>query len=164
MSSEIEQVVISKSSKLEGDEEVSNAAPTDIKVEPLSDNLFYKNFKIEAIKQDPESFPFAYYNPESDGKVTWNCSKDYDGKITSVFAFLGGQSNGESDKRTTYLSGIEEAVKIRDELKHHGWLIAEQPKLKTKVPGEDRERPLNRKESRFLQRKLERDYKKIAYV
>lgn len=159
---EVEYVVIPKSSKLT--DLIEPPQPVEIKTEPLTNELFYKNFKFEPVKEDSENLPFAYYSPESDGKVTWNCSKDYNGKITSVFSFLGGQSNGESDKRCTYLQTEDEAKVIRDELKKAGWQISQQPKIKTKIPGEDRERPLNRRESRFLQRKLERDYKKIAHI
>lgn len=108
----------------------------------------------KSFNQD-NNLPFAYFNPESEGKVTWNCNYDQDGKITSVFMFTG---EGTPDRRISYLNSIEEARQTRDTLIQHGWQETKMPTIKFKSPEGDRD--LNRKERRMLERALERKNKK----
>jgi hypothetical protein len=154
--SEIESVTITPSST-SSTSVVSTNAPEPRR---LTNDLFYKDFKVQALETKDDELPYTYYSPESDGKVTWHCAIDQNGKITSVFAFLGGLSTGESDKRVSYVS-LEDANKIKAELIANGWKKMEQPKVKAKIPGEDRERELNRRELRYLKRKMERNQKKL---
>jgi len=102
------------------------------------------------------SLPFAYFHPESEGKLTWHCNHDSQGKITSLFR--NAAVEGPDSRRICYLDTVEDAVKTRDALVNDGWLVLTPPKVVTKIDGQ--ERPLNRKEKRWLARKLEKDVRK----
>ena len=102
-----------------------------------------------------DNLPFAYFNPASEGKVTWNCNYDQNGKITSVFMYSG---DGNPDRRINYLDSMEEAIQTRDTLIEHGWKETKLPTIKFKSP--DGERDLNRKERRLLERALDRKNRK----
>ena len=99
-----------------------------------------------------DELPFGYMNPETEGKLTWICNKDAQGTVTSVFAFDTGSG---VEKKVSYLKDIDEAIQFRDELIRNGWTKIKPPKIEITYPGADgKERPLNRKQRRALQRKL----------
>lgn len=102
------------------------------------------------VNREGDILPFAYYSPESQGKVTWNCGYDASQRITSVFCFKDGV---ETDKKSMYIENEVEAVKMRDELVKNGWKKLDPPKIEFTVPDDKGgTRPLNRKEKRALER------------
>lgn len=103
------------------------------------------------LNREDDSLPYAYFHPETDGKLTWVCGEDAEGKITSVFCMDLGV---RKDKRPQYIGSIEDARKIREELVKAGWKKLKPPKVTFTFPNEKNERELSRKERRFLQRKL----------
>jgi hypothetical protein len=116
--------------------------------------------KVENLaNRDGDILPFALFSPESEGKCTWNCGFDANGKITSVFCF---KENGETQRVVkvfdtpgmTEKDAYREAVSMRDELLKNGWLKLTPPQINFSVPdGKGGTRNLNRKEKRRLLRK-----------
>jgi hypothetical protein len=98
------------------------------------------------------SLPFAYVNPETEGKLTWICNRDAEGKITSVFCFDNGVSR---EKQCSYLKDEDDAKKTRDTLIDAGWQKLIPPKVVLNYPGDKGDQPLNRKQKRYIKRKLE---------
>jgi hypothetical protein len=99
------------------------------------------------------SLPYAYFNPETEGKLTWVCNKDSEGKITSVFCFDHGT---HKDRQVRYLATEEEAQYMRDELIKAGWDKFVPPEITFNYPGEKEGKKLNRKQKRYLKKKLKR--------
>lgn len=106
------------------------------------------------------SLPFGYYNPMTEGKLCWICGNDAEGKITSVFVYDHGT---HKEKKAQYIKDMDEARYFRDELLKDGWRELDPPEITFTRPGEDKERKLNRKERRFLKRKLERANRKNPF-
>lgn len=94
--------------------------------------------------------PFGFYNPETEGRVTWICDTDAEGKITSVFGFKDGP---ETHRNIAYVT-MDQALNIRNELISSNWRKIVPPKIKFTYPGQG-EKELNRKQKRYLQRKIE---------
>lgn len=110
--------------------------------EPTVENVLNKN---------GNNLPFGYYHPGMEGNLTWNCDFDTDGKVTSVFCMK--LPDGGVDKKCAYLKDVDEARKYRDTLVEEGWLKTKPPEVVVKRP-DGSETPLNRKERRYLERKL----------
>lgn len=122
---------------------------TDIKAEPI-------------LNREGNILPFGYYSPASDGKLSWICNEDKDGRITSVFRFeIDSLSH---DKKCDYLKDMKEAVYARDELIKAGWKPITPPEVTFKFPGEKDARPLNRSEKRLLKKKLQTSAKNNPFV
>ena len=98
--------------------------------------------------------PISYFEPQSEGKVTWYCGRDQNQRIISVFKF---DNHGEIERRQEYVN-VERAIHTRDELIKSGWKVNKAPTITTKIDGV--EKPLNRKQKRYLARKLEREVRK----
>lgn len=114
--------------------------------------------EIENPLNQGDNLPFGYLNPETEGKLTWICNEDAQGRITSVFIYDTGSG---TDKKVAYLKDIKEAIDFRDELIRNGWTKLKAPEIQITYPGDDgKERPLNRKQRRALQRKLKKAAKK----
>ena len=77
------------------------------------------------------------------------CNEDAEGKITGVFSFDKGTNRENACK---YIKDLDEAKMIRDELIKHGWKKMEAPKVSFSYSGSDK--PLNRKQKRYLKRKI----------
>ena len=117
--------------------------------------------KAETIlNQDDDSLPYAYFNPETEGKLTWVCGPDQDGKITSVFCMDLGT---HKEKKCEYVPDIEKARWIRQELINAGWQKLKPPEVTFSFPGEKGERTLNRQERRRLQRRIKKMEKKNPF-
>lgn len=116
----------------------------------MQPDAFYKDMKIESILNQGDNLPFAYYCPASNAKVKWMCGEDAEGNITSVFYF---EEEGVVDKKCEYVTK-DRAIETRDVLLREGWKPIEAPKMTFTYPGEDEERPLNRKAKRYLQKKI----------
>ena len=111
------------------------------------------DIKAECIlNREGDVLPFGYYNPETDGKLTWVCNVDKDNKITSVFDFKN--PDGTHEKQCNYLENADKAKYVRDELINNGWKKMVPPEVTFKFPGEKGERPLNRSEKRKLAKKI----------
>lgn len=120
------------------------------------------DFSAESIlNREDDSLPYAYYNPETEGKLTWICGQDAQGTITSVFCMDLGP---EKDKKCQYLENIEQARIIRRELIESGWKKLEPPKIEFRMPGEKNPRPLTRKEKRFLKKKVDKLNKQNPFI
>lgn len=120
------------------------------------------DFSAESIlNREDDTLPYAYYNPETEGKLTWVCGQDSQGKITSVFCMDLGT---EKDKKCQYLDNIEQAKIIRKDLVDNGWLKLQPPKIEFRFPGEKNPRQLTRKEKRYLKKKVEKLNKQNPFV
>ena len=105
------------------------------------------------LNREDDSLPYAYFNPQTNGKLTWVCGNDAENRITSVFSFDHGTFK---DKQCQYLENIDKAKYIRQELVSVGWQKLKPPEITFTFPGEKEDRKLNRKERRYLQHKLKR--------
>ena len=100
-----------------------------------------------------DGLPYGLFDPSTEGKLTWICNYGTDGDVISVFSMTG--SGAERDVKI--LKDLTEARYVRDELYRHGWRILTPPKIEFTMTGEDGvQRPLNRKEKRFIDRELEK--------
>lgn len=110
--------------------------------------------KAESIlNKEDGTLPYAYFNPRLEGNLTWVCGKDQEGRITSVFSMDKGT---HKDKECEYLPNIEKARWVREELIKDGWQKLKPPEVTFTFPGEKEGRKLNRKQRRYLRRKVER--------
>ena len=101
------------------------------------------------LNRDGDILPFGYYNPDTDGKLIWMCNNDADGKLTGIFSFDHGTHR---DSNSKYINNMEDACYIRDELIKNGWKKLEPPKVSFSYG--DSDKPLNRKQKRYLNRKI----------
>jgi len=104
--------------------------------------------------------PYAYYNPQTEGKLTWMCAEDAEGRITSVFCFDHGT---HKEKEPSYLQDAAQAKYVRDELIAHGWQPLKPPEVTFKFPGEKDPRKMNRKEKRALGKHITKQDKKNPF-
>ena len=112
---------------------------------------FVKNFKIESVlNREGEILPYAFFNPASEGKVTWACGEDHSGNITSIFKYSNPQTD-EEEKNCEYIT-LEKAKEIRKVLIKNGWLKSKAPGVVLKDP--DTGKPLNRSQRRKLAKHL----------
>ncbi len=107
--------------------------------------------KIDSILNRKDGqLPFGYFHGPSEGKITWNCGIDQNGKITSVFC---NDMGTHKDKKISYLANFEEAKKYRDILIADGWLPIKPPEITMKY-ADGSNKPLNREQKRQLAKKL----------
>lgn len=99
--------------------------------------------------------PFGYYEPSYDGKIYWICSYDSNKKITSV---LVHNIEGDSGRDIKYLSSLEEAIKIRDDLLASNWKPITTPEMRMFHQG--KEVTLNRKQKKKMAKRVEQEIKK----
>lgn len=112
-----------------------------------------KGVQIESIiNRDDGSLPFGYFEPSQDGKLTWNCGYDAKGRIISVFCYDFGT---HKDKKASVLDTMDAAIYARDELIKAGWHKLKPPEITVKYAEGD-ERPLTRKQKRYLARTLKK--------
>lgn len=136
-----------KDKNLDENSEDVESNDKEVEVEPL-------------LNRETGELPFAYFHPQTDGKLIWICNYDAEGKITSVFSFK--QVIGD-DRKVCYLEDIKDAEQIRDELIANGWKKLKPPKLTFTYPGEKEGKPLNRRQRRLLQKKIKRLQKKNPF-
>lgn len=100
------------------------------------------------------TLPFGLFEPTSEGKIVWICNYDAEMKITSVFVYDDGVTKR---KIPSYHKELSEATFIRDELVNAGWKKLVPPKATFTYPdAQGKQRELNRKQKRHLQRKLKK--------
>lgn len=104
------------------------------------------------LNQTDGSLPFGYFEPTQDGKLTWNCGLDPEGRIISVFCFDFGT---HKDKKVSELSSLKDAVFARDELIKAGWMKLKPPEI-TVSYDDGTEKPLNRQQKRYLSKQLDK--------
>ena len=120
-----------------------------------------KDIKVESVmNKEDDTLPYAYFNPETEGKLTWICGEDAERKITSVFCFDHGT---HKDKQTSYVPDMEKVRYIREELIKNGWRKLDPPEVTLTFPGEKEPRTMTRKEKRFLQKKIKNMNKKNPF-
>lgn len=104
------------------------------------------------LNKNDGTLPFGYFEPTQDGKLTWNCGYDPQGRIISVFCFDFGT---HKDKNVTELKSMKDAIFARDELIKAGWMKLKPPEIT--VSYEDgTEKPLNRQQKRYLAKQIEK--------
>jgi len=104
------------------------------------------------LNKDEGTLPFGLFNPDTEGKLTWICNHGPDGDVISVFCFDRG---GRTERDVRMLKDLDEAKYVRDELLRNGWKKLIPPRIEFTMSGDDgRDKPLNRKEKRFLDRKI----------
>jgi hypothetical protein len=119
------------------------------------------NIKFENImNKEDGSLPYAFFNPETEGKLTWMCGYDAEQKITSVFCFDHGT---HKDKVPNYVESIEKAEFMRQEIINSGWKKLTPPDITFTFPGEKEPRKMNRKERRYLDKKVKNMNKKNPF-
>ena len=112
---------------------------------------FIKNFKIESVlNREGEILPYAFFNPQTEGRVTWACGEAHNGKITSVFKYVNSKTN-EEEKNCEYVT-LEKAKEMRKVLIQEGWRKNKAPGVTLKHP--DTGKPLNRTQRRKLAKHL----------
>ena len=111
------------------------------------------SIEVESVfNQEDDALPFAYYSPATEGKLTWICGEDADGRITSVFTFEGQEDGRKAD----ILESKEKALFIRKTLIDDGWKKLIPPKVTITLPNGQDFSTLNRREKRDLVRRLKR--------
>lgn len=107
---------------------------------------------IENTLNKSDELPFGFYNPDTDGKVTWVCNYGPKGDIISVFACDLGT---RTDKRVAQLKDMKEALFCRDELIKNGWRPLIPPKINFTTTKEDGTKSeMNRSQRRALEKKM----------
>lgn len=106
---------------------------------------------------DIDKLPIGMYNTKEES-IFWLCSEDAEGNISSTFYV-------EKDLerkviQSTFLPDIQEVYRHRDVLKSEGWKYLKRPTIKVNDNGSSRD--MNRKERRYVERKLNRNAKKMG--
>jgi hypothetical protein len=111
-------------------------------------------FSIESqLNKDDKNLPFGLYNPETEGRLTWICGYGPSNDIIATFSFDTPGSPTEKDVRM--LKDLNEAIFAKDELVKNGWKKIIPPQISFTVSGKDGNKtPLNRKQKRYLDKKL----------
>lgn len=116
--------------------------------------------RIESILNRKDgSLPFGYFAPSEEGRVTWNCGHDQQGRIVSVFANDNGMVK---DRVTAILPSMTEALMARDALIEAKWQPLKAPEITVKY-ADGEERPLSRKQKRYLASKIKKMSKKNPF-
>ena len=116
-------------------------------------------FTIEnVLNKDEDTLPFGLFNPDTEGKLTWICGISQEGLITSVFCMDLGD---HKEKEVRNLKDIEEAKYYRNELISNGWKKLIPPKIEFTVGKDGKNAPLNRKQRRYLDKKIKNMKKEI---
>ncbi len=115
--------------------------------------------EIESVFNKSNDPPYSYFCPESNGEVFWICRQDQDKNLLGVFY---GPDN-KKDRLITHFKSVREARNTRDVLINAGWRELALPKISLTTKTEDnKDRPLNRRERRALQKtqdKFLKDFK-----
>lgn len=89
------------------------------------------------LNKEDDTLPYGFYNPETEGKLTWVCNYGIEGnEIISVYNMKVDGGDGHRDVK--YLASLEEAKYVRDELIANGWLPLKLPDIKFTFSGESK--------------------------
>jgi hypothetical protein len=112
------------------------------------------------LNQNDDTLPFGLFNPDTEGKLTWICNYGPDGDVVSVFCYDHGD---HTDRDVKFLEGVEQAKYFRTELINNGWRKLVPPKIEFTVTSDDGiQKPMNRKERRYLDKKIKQVGKQQA--
>lgn len=123
-----------------------------------NENCFQNVDTQNIFNAEDGSLPFGYFDPKTEGKLYWICNRDAEGKITSVVCYDYG--NGQQDREIKYAESMDEARAMRDSVIQAGWVKLVPPKVTFTYPGQKEGQPLNRRQRRYLQKKIKRMDKK----
>ena len=113
--------------------------------------------RVESILNPQDGkLPFALYSPQTDGKVTWHCGYDHEHKIIAAFCY--DDPGTGKDKKIAVLKSMKEAIDMRDLLIKEGWEPLKPPEITVKQ-GDGTEKPINRKQKRYLSKEIQRKAK-----
>lgn len=116
-----------------------------------------------AMNREGDVLPYGYFNPETEGKLTWVCGegpteKGRKADIISVYAMDLGD---HTEKKISILESLDQAKFVRDELVRNGWKKLVAPTIAFTVSSENGSKaPLNRQQKRDLGRKIKKLSKK----
>ena len=111
-----------------------------------------------AVNSNGDDLPFGYYEPTTDGKVTWNCGYDKDGKITSVFCY---REHDHVERKISYLNSVDDALFARKQLIDAGWNKIKPPEITFSFEGSKSE--MTRAEKREFNKNLQTMIKSNPY-
>jgi len=132
---------------MEKDHENHEDSDEEVTLDPLAESLLGTAEAQQPLNESNDKMPYGYFSPESEGKLKWICARDQEGKITSIFYT-------DEERRVAYLKDDAEAKFMRDELVSHGWQKLKPPKFTFSMNGQNDGKPLNRKQRRYLARKI----------
>ena len=115
----------------------------------LADSVRIEN----TLNREGDQLPFGYFNPASEGKVHWTCGEDQNGKIVSVFQYDGPEG---MERMPQFLENKQAAIEMRETLIESGWKKMKAPEVTFSFPGQKEKQTLNRKQKRYLKKKLEK--------
>lgn len=129
------------------------------------------NIELDTVfNKDDDSLPYGYFKargknfPSKDvGKLIWMCNYDTKDKITSVFLWTG---DGKREKKVDYLSNIDEARLMRQQLIEDGWEKLKDPKISFSYENNGNKvekTALNRREKRRLQKEIKKRDKRNPF-
>lgn len=123
---------------------------------------FLKAIKTDISINNGDNLPFGLYNVASEGKVTWVCGKDSAGTITAVFSCQLEDGKVEKVPMQTFTDDrnnivpltLAKAIETRDILLNDGWAKIVPPKMQFKFANQKEAKPLNRKQKRYIAKKI----------
>lgn len=133
---------------------------------PKNEEEFNSMFSSANIEMDFNSnnlttLPMGLMCPASGGKVYWLCSESTDVRECFAVGSFVSEMLGDKGKDVRTYKNMQEVEYTRDELLKHGWKPMDPPSIKIKDPN-GVERPMNRKEKRFFEKKKEQYIKKMS--
>ena len=115
-------------------------------------------FSLEyAMNREGDVLPFGYFNPQTEGKLTWVCGEGptEKGRVADIVSVFAMDLGDHTEKKVVILKDLAEARFMRDELVANGWKKLVAPKIAFTVTKEDgTQSSLNRKQKRGLEKKL----------
>ena len=120
-------------------------------IDPVAASMLSGTEAQTSLNSKDDQLPFGLYNPDTMGKLTWICGPDAKGNITSVYCFDYGD---RKERACAEVESHARAIEIRNELMAHGWKFLAPPKITFSMNGVNQDRPLTRKQKRYLARKI----------
>ena len=115
------------------------------------------------LNREGDVLPFGYFNPETEGKLTWICGEgpEQKGRKTDIVSVFAMDLGDHTEKQVKILENMEQAIFMRDELIKNGWRKLIPPKIEFTVTNESGQASsLNRKQKRGLAKKIDKINKK----
>jgi len=142
----------------------------DPELEKQITDTVLSGIEVETIfNTEDDTLPYGYFKArggnfpaEMVGKLVWMCNYDAEERITSVFLFAGGP---KKEKKVDILPDMDAARMMRQNLVDDGWEKLKDPKITFSYAGDEKTEKdkLNRRDRRFLQKKLRKMNKRNPY-